>query len=132
MKETPFPPENRFAMVLPARGIPRPVTARKYAECVAKCKDLLGKAPNFASARNNMAIACFQGGRAKEAVAAVEETRRIRPDNRFAEAMLAKLYFLTGRGDDAHQLADQIVNKPTDPTRFDRHGSGGVGFAGTR
>jgi predicted Zn-dependent protease len=112
MKETPFPSENALlwcclheeSLALLHRG--------KYADCVAKCKDLLAKAPNFASARNNMAIACFQCGHAKEAIAVVEETRRMLPDNRFAEATLAKLYFLTGRVDDAHQLADQLVDNP--------------------
>lgn len=112
MKESPFPPEHAFqwyclheqSLALLHRG--------EYADCVAKCKELLAKAPNFASARNNMAIAYFQSGLAKEAVATVEETRRMLPDNRFAQATLAKLYFLSGRGDDAHQLADQIVDDP--------------------
>jgi len=117
MKETSFPPENALqccclheeSLALLHRG--------EYADCVAKCKELLAKAPNFASARNNMAIAYFQSGLAKQAVAAVEETRRIVPDNRFAEATLAKLYFLSGRGADAHKIADQIVDDP--PTQQD-------------
>ncbi|REJ68213.1 MAG: hypothetical protein DWQ31_08780 [Planctomycetota bacterium] len=117
MKETSFPPENALqwcclheeSLALLQRG--------DYADCVAKCKDLLAKAPNFAAARNNMAIAYFQSGLAKEAVTALEETRRIHPDNRFAETALAKLYFLSGRGDDAHQLADQIADDP--PTQQD-------------
>jgi len=117
MKESSFPPENALqwcclheeSLALLQRG--------EYADCVAKCKDLLAKAPNFASARNNMAIAYFQRGLAKEAIATVEETRRMLPNNRFAEATLAKLYFLSGRGDDAHQLADQIVDDP--PTQQD-------------
>ena len=110
VKDSSFPPENALqwcclheeSLALLQRG--------EYADCVAICKDLLSKAPNFASARNNMAIAYFQSGLVKEAVAAVEETRRMFPDNRFAEATLVKLYFLSGRGDDAHQLADQIVD----------------------
>lgn len=112
MKQTPFPPENAFqccclheeSLALLERG--------KFSECVAKCKELIAKAPSFASARNNMAIACFQSGLAKEAIATAEETRRLLPENRFAEAMLAKLYFLSGRGDDAHKLAAQIVGHP--------------------
>ena len=112
MKETPFPPENALQWCCLHEESLALLQHGKYADCVAKCKDLLAKAPNFASARNNMVIACFQRGHGKEAIAAAEETRRMFPDDRFAEATLAKLYFLTGRGDDAHQLADQIVDNP--------------------
>ena len=62
--------------------------------------------------RNNLAIAYFQSGRGKVAVAVVEETRQMFPDNRFAEATLAKLYFLTGRAAEAQPLADNIVANP--------------------
>jgi predicted Zn-dependent protease len=89
----------------------------EFAGCIAKCKELLGKVPHFASARNNLAIAYFQSGRAKDAVSVVEETRQLLPENRFAEAMLAKLYFLTGRAAEAQQLADRLVANP--PTQQD-------------
>lgn len=117
MKVSSFPPEyalqccclHEESLALLRRG--------EFANCVAKCKDLLTKAPNFASARNNMAIAYFLDGLSEKAVTVVEETRRMFPDNRFAEATLAKLYFLSGREDDAHQVADQIVDDP--PTQED-------------
>ncbi len=83
-----------------------------FLACAEKCRELLAEAPTFVSARNNLAIAHFQSGRPNDAVAVVEETRRLNPDNRFAETMLAKLYFLSGRATEAHQLADQIVANP--------------------
>ncbi|MDA1051185.1 MAG: hypothetical protein O3C40_11990 [Planctomycetota bacterium] len=83
-----------------------------YLDCAAKCRELLAKVPTFTSARNNLAIAYFQCGRALDAVKVVEETRELNPDNRFAEATLAKLYFLTGRTADGQQIADQIVADP--------------------
>ncbi|MEO8494642.1 MAG: tetratricopeptide repeat protein [Planctomycetota bacterium] len=89
----------------------------KFSACIAKCRELLAHVPAFPSARNNLAIACFQSGRSAESVAVVEETRRLAPDNRFAQATLARLYFLTGRIADANQLADQIVADP--PTEQD-------------
>lgn len=88
-----------------------------FVGCAAKCRELLAKIPTFASARNNLAIAYFQSGRAPDAVTVVEETRKLSPENRFAQATLAKLYFLTGRTADAQQLADQIVADP--PTSQD-------------
>ncbi len=117
MKESPFPPENAFQLCCLHEQSLALLQREEYADCVAKCKELLAKAPYFASARNNMAIAYFQSGLTKEAVTAVEETRRMLPDNRFAQATLAKLYFFSGRVDDAHQLADQIVDDP--PTQQD-------------
>ncbi len=112
IRETGFPAEfavqwcvlHEESLALLQRG--------EYVACTEKCKELLAKAPNFASARNNLAIAYFQSGQGKEAVAVVEETRRMFPDNRFAEATLAKLYFLAGRAGEAQPLADDIVADP--------------------
>lgn len=80
-----------------------------FRACIVKCKALLAKYPTFASARNNLAICYFQVGKLSEAVAVVEETVRLKPNNRFSKAMLGKLYFLSGRPDDANRVADQIV-----------------------
>ena len=51
-----------------------------------------------------------------EAVAVVEATRKLVPANRFAEATLTKLYFLTGRVQEAQEIAKHLVtDPPTDP-----------------
>ena len=72
-------------------------------------------APDCISARNNLALAYFQTGNIEEAVHVAEETYCLASENRFAEAMLGKLRFLSGKEDEANAIADRIVvNPPTE------------------
>jgi len=117
IKESGFPKERGLVLCALHEESMCLLHNGQFSACAKKCRELLAQAPTFVSARNNLAIACFQSGLAAEAVAVVEETRRQFPDNRFAEAALAKIYFLTGRAAEARELADQIVAKP--PTSQD-------------
>ncbi len=84
----------------------------KYPGCVEKCKALLDRVPMFVSARNNLSLALFHAGRLPEALAVVQETRSLLRDNRFAEAVEAKLLFLNGNIDAANKTADLLVANP--------------------
>ena len=87
----------------------------KFKETVDRCLELLHLAPDFISARNNLALAYYQSGQVEKAAEAAEQTYRLTPENRFAEATLARLQFLNGRSDEANAIADRIVeNPPTD------------------
>lgn len=83
-----------------------------FSDCAAKCRELLAEVPTFASSRNNLAIACFHDARPSDAIAVLEETLALLPENRFAQASLAKAYFLSGYTEHANRLADQIVADP--------------------
>ncbi|MCA9174920.1 MAG: tetratricopeptide repeat protein [Planctomycetales bacterium] len=114
LKDAEFPEEHAMELLYEHEHSLMLLQQAAFMDCAAACEALIAKAPNFVSARNNLAVALFQAGRVVDAVAVVEETRRLRPENRFAESILGKLYFLTGRHDEAHQLVDQIlVNPPT-------------------
>jgi len=81
-----------------------------------KCLKLLKHAPDCTPARNNLTIAYFQSGNVEKAVHVAQETCRLAPDNRFAEATLGKLRFLSGKEDEASAIADRIVvDPPTEP-----------------
>ena len=87
----------------------------RFVEAADKCLELLRRAPDCISARNNLALAYFQTGNIEEAVHVAEETYRLASENRFAEAMLGKLRFLSGKEDEANAIADRIVvNPPTE------------------
>ena len=87
----------------------------RFEDAAEKCLELLRRAPDCISARNNLALAYFQSGNVEKAVHVAEETCRLAPDNRFAEATLGKLRFLSGKEDEANAIADRIVvNPPTE------------------
>jgi Flp pilus assembly protein TadD len=112
IKMAAFPAESALQACLLHEEALALLQRGNFVACAEKCQKLLAIAPNFTSARNNLAVAYFQSGRANEAVAILETTRQISPDNRFAEATLAKMYFLTGRAEQAQPLADNIVANP--------------------
>ncbi len=89
----------------------------RFAAAAAKCLELLKRAPGFISARNNLALAYFHTGDIKKAIDVAEETCRLASENRFAEASLGKLWFLSGKQDEANAIADRIVVNP--PTQQD-------------
>lgn len=89
----------------------------RFSDSAAKCLELLKRAPGCISARNNLALAYFHSGDIEKAVHVTEETCRLAPENRFAEATLGKLRFLSGKEDEANAIADRIVANP--PTRPD-------------
>lgn len=80
--------------------------------CVSLCEELLAKEPDFVSARNNLAVCSYQLGDAQAALETVEETCRRFPENRFAEALLAELAFLTGDAERANNIASRFVERP--------------------
>jgi tetratricopeptide (TPR) repeat protein len=87
----------------------------QFEDTAEKCLELLKRAPDCISARNNLALAYFQSGNIEKAVHVAQETCRRAPDNRFAEATLGKLRFLSGKEDEANAIADRIVvNPPTE------------------
>lgn len=112
LKDFGFPKEEGLAWLAMHEESLGLLQQSDFSACAAKCRELLAKVPTFASARNNLAVAYFQDGRAADAVAVLEETLELIPDNRFAEATLVKLYFLTGRTTDSQRLADRIVTDP--------------------
>lgn len=112
IKVNQFPPESAFQCCYLHEESIALLFQGKYEECAAKCEELIALAPNFVQARNNLALAFTYSDRMQEAVAVLEETRRWFPDCHFTQGSLSKLYFLTGRADDAHQLADQFVKNP--------------------
>jgi len=91
------------------------IQSGKFEDAAEKCLELLKLAPDCMPARNNLALAYFQFGSIEKAVHAAEETCHLAPDNRFAEATLGKLRFLSGQEDEANAIADRIVvNPPTE------------------
>ncbi len=117
IKAVEFPAENGFDWCVMHETSLALLQRNRFSECAEKCRELLALVPRFGSARNNLAVACFQDGHSEEAVSVTEETRRLVPENRFAEVLLAKLYFLTGREQQANRIADEIVADP--PTHQD-------------
>ena len=69
------------------------VQSGKFEDAAEKCLELLKSAPDCMSARNNLSLAYFQSGNVEKAVHVAEETCRLAPHNRFAEATLGKLRF---------------------------------------
>jgi len=91
------------------------IQSGEFEDTAKKCLALLKRAPDCIPARNNLAVAYFQSGNVAKAVRVAQETCRLAPDNRFAEAMLGKLRFLSGKEDEANAIADRIVvNPPTE------------------
>jgi tetratricopeptide (TPR) repeat protein len=87
----------------------------EFEDAAEKCLNLLKIAPDCTSARNNLALSYFQSGNVEKAVHVAEETCGLAIDNRFAEATLGKLRFLSGDLDEAGAIADRIVvNPPTE------------------
>jgi tetratricopeptide (TPR) repeat protein len=84
----------------------------RFEDTAEKCLELLDRYPRFIPARNNLALAYFQSGNVERALHAARETCRLAPDNRFAEATLGRLSFLSGREDEANAIADRIVVNP--------------------
>ena len=92
------------------------IQSGQFEDAAEKCLELLKRAPDCISARNNLALAYFQSSNIEKAVHVAQETCRLAPDNRFAEATLGKLRFLSGKEDEANAIADRIVvNPPTEP-----------------
>lgn len=86
--------------------------AGQFENAAQKCLELLKLAPYCIPARNNLALCYFHAGAIEKAVRIAEETYQQYPENRFAEAALGKLRFLTGEADQANAIADQIVIDP--------------------
>lgn len=111
-----FPKEHAVAWTMLHEQALSFVQRGDFLSCATKCEELLALAPDFAPARNNLAIAYFQTGRPEEALGIVETTRKLTPASRFAEATLAKLYFLTGREPESQRIATHLVaDPPNDP-----------------
>lgn len=81
---------------------------------IALCESLLGKCPDFVSARNNQATCYYQIGECEQAVKLARETNDRFPANRYAEALMIKLEFLTGNEERANEGADRLVVNPPD------------------
>ena len=102
-------------------GSPAIVDARMYLyqstgdheRCCQAAKRLAGLAPRDAGARLMYAQESMFCGRIAIALA----TCQLAPENRFAEATLGKLRFLSGQEDVANAIADRIVVNP--PTQHD-------------
>ncbi|MEZ6125844.1 MAG: tetratricopeptide repeat protein [Planctomycetaceae bacterium] len=78
------------------------------------CDDLLATEPRFISARNNLVTCLFQTGQTARALDVVRETRRLIPENRYAEALAGKIMYLCGDPESANEIADHIVAHPPD------------------
>ena len=75
--------------------------------------------PRFMSSRNNLAICHFYQGDLEEAVRTARATSEIAPDNRFAEANLIKIEFLSGNPEKANELAGvAMADPPKDQDAF--------------
>jgi tetratricopeptide (TPR) repeat protein len=68
--------------------------------------------PKFMSSRNNLAICHFYQGDLEQAVRTARTTFEIAPDNRFAEANLIKIEFLSGNPEKANELAGVAMSDP--------------------
>ncbi|TWU06012.1 tetratricopeptide repeat protein [Stieleria varia] len=80
------------------------------------CKELIAEAPEFCSARNNLAISLFHSGDLEQAVKVAEEATRVFPENWFSRILLTKLRFLGGFADEAEctAFAEELVSNPPD------------------
>lgn len=107
-----FPSEDGLRLVAVHERSLAALQNGDFSGCAANCRELLAVVPTFASSRNNLAIACFHDARQSEAIAVLEETLALLPENRFAQASLARAYFLSGRTEHANRLADRIVADP--------------------
>lgn len=114
MRDMGFGDEGLELLVMHEEGL-ECMQAGRFDRVAEKCLELLKRLPDWIPARNNLALAYFQSGHVEKAVHVAEETYRLAPDNRFAEAALGKLRYLTGQEDEAHDIADRIVvNPPTE------------------
>ena len=88
------------------------IMAGDYDGGIADAHMLLSAKPHMVSARNNLVLGLFQAGRMQEGIDVTRETLNLFPDNRFAEAALGRLLFLTGQFDDAHTIARHVSDDP--------------------
>ncbi len=88
------------------------IQSSKFEEGAERCLELLKVSPSCIPARNNLALAYFQLGSVDKAVHVAEETCQLAPENRFAEATLGKLRFLSGQEAEANAIADQMLVDP--------------------
>ncbi len=91
--------------------------AGNFDAAIQLCLGVLNTEPRFLSARNNLATCYFQNGDLENATTVARETFRLAPQNRYAEANLARLELLTGNEAGANAIADRIVANP--PTEQD-------------
>jgi tetratricopeptide (TPR) repeat protein len=90
------------------------ISAGDFESAICHATDLLKIKPRMVSPRNNLALALFQTGQLSLAIRVNRETLDLFPDNRFAEAALGKVLFLTGELDDAALIADRISQSPAE------------------
>jgi len=83
-----------------------------FEQAAAKFSQVLERSPQCLPARNNLAVAWFHAGQLEKALHEAEATCRIAPDNRFAEATLGKIQFLSGREEQAHAITDRLMVDP--------------------
>jgi predicted Zn-dependent protease len=86
----------------------------RFDSTIAKCKELISVVPEFCSARNNLALACFHAGRHADAIEAAEATSKLMPENRFAAILLAKLRLVSGELEPPKALIEQLLKDPPD------------------
>jgi tetratricopeptide (TPR) repeat protein len=65
-----------------------PMQCGEFEAAAERCLELLKFTPDCMSARNNLALSYFHSGNVDKAAHIAEETCRLAPDNRFAEATL--------------------------------------------
>ncbi len=88
------------------------IQSNQFEEGAERCLEMLKVAPGCIPARNNLALSYFQLGSVDKAVHVAEETYQLAPENRFAEAALGKLRFLSGQETEANAMADQMLVDP--------------------
>ncbi len=93
------------------------LTANNIPEAIAILEQNIKQQPQFMSSRNNLTICHFYNGNFEDAVSNAREACELSPENRFAEANLIKVEFLTGNPEMAYELADAAMADP--PTEQD-------------
>ena len=88
------------------------MSSNNLAEAIVLLEQNLKEQPQFMSSRNNLVICHFYQGDFELAVDAARETCQLFPDNRFAQANLVKVEFLSGNPEKANDLADKMIIDP--------------------
>jgi tetratricopeptide (TPR) repeat protein len=86
--------------------------SHNLAQAIELLEQNIEQQPRFMSSRNNLAICHFYQGDLEEAVRTARATCEIAPDNRFAEANLIKIEFLSGNPEKANELAGVAMADP--------------------
>lgn len=92
---------------------------RDFSSLIELLKQIIEEQPSFMPSQNNLVTALFHQGHYENALRTAREICQLNPDNRFSEASLIQMEFLTGNPDRANELADRmIVDPPIEATSF--------------